>query len=468
MVKTGTKRVLLGLIIALVSVSLSAQSVVSINPGTYQGSLGGSSRTFDGYRGQEYSLRVQSGVEYQIDLVSSDFDTYLVAFRPDGTRLTNDDGGSGLNSRLVITPNSSGTMRIIARSFSRSPSGSFTLTVAQASSGGSLSSRSVGLGNYSGNLTAASGEYEGYRADEYRVNVSANTQYQIDLMSSDFDAYLVVIHPDGSSYRNDDGGSGLDSRLVTTPSSSGTMRIIARSFGRTPNGNYTMTVVEAGGGSMSSRSVGPGTYSGNLTGASGEHEGYRADEYQVNVSANTQYEIALNSSDFDAYLVVIHPDGSSYRNDDGGSGLNSRLVTTPSSSGTMRVIARSFGRTPTGNYTLSINASETAGGGQMVPAGTRTGTLTTNSSRFDGYRGQEFFVPVSANRSYEINLTSSDFDTYLVVFHPDGTRYTNDDGGSGLNSRLVTTPRSSGDMRIIARGYLRDATGTFTLETQQQ
>lgn len=134
----------------------------------------------------------------------------------------------------------------------------------------------------------------------------------------------------------------------------------------------------------------------------------------------------------------------------------------------MRIIARSFSRTPNGNYTLLINASGTAGGGQTVPAGTRTGTLTTNSQRFDGYRGQEFFVPVSANRSYEINLMSSDFDTYLVVFHPDGTRYTNDDGGAGFNSRLVTTPRSSGTMRVIARGFLRDATGTFTLQTQQR
>ncbi|MFP4511190.1 MAG: hypothetical protein ACLFNQ_13795 [Spirochaetaceae bacterium] len=465
MKKTGLHRVLMGLFLAFVAVSLSSQSVVSIDTGTYQGTVDASSGTFDGYRGQEYELRVRGGTEYQIDLISGDFDTYLLVYLPDGTRLTNDDGGSGLNSRLVTTPNSSGTMRIIARGFSRSPSGTFTLTVAQGGSGGAMTSRTISPGTYSGNLDASSGEFEGDRADEYQVRVSANTSYEIDLTSSDFDTYLVVIHPDGSRYNDDDGGSGFNSRLVTTPSSSGTMRVIARGFSSSPSGEYSLAVAQADSGEpMSSRTISPGTYSGNLNASSGEYDGFRADEYRMRVSADTRYEIALDSSDFDAYLVVIHPDGSSHRNDDGGSGLNSLLATTPSSSGTMRIIARSFSRTPNGNYTLSVEEAQSVSrSSRSVEPGTYSARLDVSSGEYEGNRADEYQVRVSANTPYEINLTSSEFDTYLVVIHPDGSRYNDDDGGSGLNSRMVTTPSSSGTMRVIARGFSSSPSGDYML-----
>ena len=218
---------------------------------------------------------------------------------------------------------------------------------------------------------------------------------------------------------------------------------------------------------MSVYSAGTGTHFGTLGAGSGEFDGYRADEYHVNVTANRSYQIDVMSSDFDAYVVVFHPDGSRHVNDDGGDGLNARLVTTPSSSGTMRVIARSFSRTPNGNYTVLINeAGQVNPGVQNISLGTIVGNLTATSPRFDGYRGQEFRLQVSANRTYQIDLMSNDFDAYLVVYHPDGSWFTNDDGGDGLNSRLVTTPRTGGTMRIIARGFWQDATGQYRLQTQ--
>ena len=353
MLKIRIPQVFLFVFFGLLAVSLGAQSAISISTGTYQGRLDASSRTFDGYRGQEYSLRVQAGVQYQIDVMSSDFDAYVVVFHPDGSRFFNDDGGSGLNARLVTTPNSSGTMRIIARSFSRTPSGSYTLQVQEAgSTSAAMASRSVGLGTHVGFLGSMSGEFDGYRAEEFRVNVSGNRTYQIDVMSSDFDAYVVVFHPDGSRHVNDDGGDGLNARLVTTPSSSGTMRVIARSFSRTPNGNYTVLINEAGQASPGVQTITPGSIVGNLTMTSPRFDGYRGQEFHLQVSANRTYQIDLMSSDFDAYLVVFHPDGSRFTDDDGGDGLNSRLVTTPRTGGTMRIIARSFRQDATGQYRL--------------------------------------------------------------------------------------------------------------------
>ncbi|TVQ21352.1 MAG: hypothetical protein EA383_17280 [Spirochaetaceae bacterium] len=350
MSNTRMRCVILSLFVALLAVSLGAQTAIST--GTYQGSLGASSTTFDGYRGREYTLRAQAGVQYQIDVMSSDFDAYVVVFHPDGSRYFNDDGGAGLNARLVTTPNTSGTMRIIARSFSRTPSGNYTLQVQATGQSGSMSVRNVGTGTHFGTLGAGSGEFEGYRADEYRVNVSGGRSYQIDVISSDFDAYVVVFHPDGSRYVNDDGGEGLNARLVTTPNTSGIMRVIARSFSRTPSGTYTVLVNEASQVSFGTQSISLGTIFGNLTMASPRFDGYRGQEFHLQVSANTTYQIDVISSDFDAYVVVFHPDGSRHFNDDGGDGLNARLVTTPRTGGTMRIIARSFRQDATGQYRL--------------------------------------------------------------------------------------------------------------------
>ncbi len=73
-------------------------------------------------------------------------------------------------------------------------------------------------------------------------------------------------------------------------------------------------------------------------------------------------------------------------------------------------------------------------------------------------------VKLTAGQTYVIDLMSKDFDPYLIIEDSRGRRITtDDDGGIGLNSRVIFTPRRSGTYRIVVTSYRVRATGNFTL-----
>ena len=338
-------------IFALVAAVAGAQQPIRVGDGFYLGYMHEGLNSFDGYRGQEYLVQVESGLAYQIDVMSDDFDAYVVVYLPDGSRLFDDDGGEGLNARIVVEPETSGEMRVIARSFSRTPVGNYAVEI-MAFSTQPAEVRQIGPGMHFGNLGPGSGSFEDYRADEYLLPVIDGQGLQIDVMSNDFDAYVVILHPDGTREFDDDGGSGLDARLRTTARGNGFMRIFARGWRRDPAGSYTLEVQEFEMVSVAPVPIQLGAHEGFVDFDSAEYEGYRGVEYELPVRAGETYQIDVMSDDFDAYVVVFHPDGTREFDDDGGEGFNARLLTTPRTSGTMRIIARGWRSEPVGAFTL--------------------------------------------------------------------------------------------------------------------
>jgi hypothetical protein len=65
-----------------------------------------------------HTLRLSKDREYQIDMMSKEFDTFLRIEDVDGKQLAaDDDGGEGLNSRLRFTPPKDDVYQVIATSF---------------------------------------------------------------------------------------------------------------------------------------------------------------------------------------------------------------------------------------------------------------------------------------------------------------------------------------------------------------
>lgn len=78
---------------------------------------------------------------------------------------------------------------------------------------------------------------------QYAVRLEANRLYQIDLVTNNFDAYLYLLDDAGIVLRrDDDGGQGLNSRILYTPLRTGTYYIQATSLGGDRIGNYTLTI----------------------------------------------------------------------------------------------------------------------------------------------------------------------------------------------------------------------------------
>ena len=76
-----------------------------------------------------FVVKLQAGTTYLIDMQSLQFDTYLRLEDPAGKELAkDDDGGDGLNARIVFTPERDGDYRLVATSFAAA-TGEFTLTV---------------------------------------------------------------------------------------------------------------------------------------------------------------------------------------------------------------------------------------------------------------------------------------------------------------------------------------------------
>lgn len=99
---------------------------------THQGTLTDSSERLpdDNSPFDSYEFEAGSGWTVTIDMMSTEFDTYLLLEGPGGVRVAqDDDGGEGTNARISYTTTASGTHKVIANSYSDSGRGAYTLRI---------------------------------------------------------------------------------------------------------------------------------------------------------------------------------------------------------------------------------------------------------------------------------------------------------------------------------------------------
>lgn len=86
-------------------------------------------RTYDGKLLQRFTIELEEGETYQIDMSSDHFDTFMAVHTPSGDVEVNDDGPDGTNSRLTVTADEAGTYTVYATSFGQGESGGFMFKV---------------------------------------------------------------------------------------------------------------------------------------------------------------------------------------------------------------------------------------------------------------------------------------------------------------------------------------------------
>jgi hypothetical protein len=201
--------------------------------------------------GKVHAVRLLKGKSYIIDHVSSDFDAYLRLEDSAGNTLAEDDDGGGmLNSRIRFTPVKDDVFLIYATSLGGGE-GNYTLSVK------SFVAAAVKLIPLPAPAAGKPGEVQGQLnandpADQFRnqpskvhtVDLKANKKYVIDLMSKQFDCYLILQDANGGLIaQNDDGGDGLNSRLQYQPKADGRFRLVATTFNG-QLGAFTLRVTE--------------------------------------------------------------------------------------------------------------------------------------------------------------------------------------------------------------------------------
>ena len=429
-----------------------------------------------------------------------------------------------------FTPNKSGTHYLRPGNYFQDGevTGGYRLSVAEASFTDDFASDASTTGQVSvGGSVTGQMEHKG-DIDAFAVTLEAGTTYRIDLEGAASDggdeavpALFSIVFGEGlagtdfvgEAYHSEP-SSPFDPTVARwyffTPNKSGTHYLRPGNYFQDGEvtGGYRLSVAEAsftddfasdasttGQVSVSEAKTGPEppTAGRILVGGSvtGEIDyGNDRDWFAVTLEAGTTYRIDLEGvvtqagTLSDPYLYGVYDsDGLLVLNtddDDGGTGSNSQLVFTPSEESTYYVAVAGAQSDDTGTYELFINEAssltddfnaDTATEGRVSVGASVAGEIEYGNDR------DWFAVTLTAGTTYQIDLEGVDTsvgtlaDPYLYGIYDDQGNFlpetSDDDSGTGYNSRAVFTPSESGTYYLSAAGVSSDELGTYRVSVSE-
>ncbi|MFP4549319.1 MAG: PPC domain-containing protein [Spirochaetales bacterium] len=401
-----------------------------------------------------YELRIRAGADTEIVLRSDEIDTYLVVILPDGTVLENDDA-VGTDSIVLATSDVSGTAVVGVTSFGFSSTGSYSLEVSEVD----MSVVSVGRTTF--DELGSSGRAR------YRFRPPTNAIVAIEIRSSDFDTYLEVERADGLYYYNDDAGDTNRSRVIVPFEDSAHEVIITVS---------SYAPVEPGAGSfelsIEELDVDPLLYSDGYLLSDGEQiraialppagvSENIASRFRFQATQGERIEIELRSGDFDSYLEVIAPGGMSYDDDDSAGYPDSRLTFIAPETGTYETFAGALNRSTAGVFTLVLRRLGTA----EIIVESRGELSSRDETDITGKHYDLYRFTAGRGETVTLEVQSDDFDAYIILRNSDGEILSrDDDGGSGLNSKIEYQIESTGSYELVVTSLSIGSVGSYSVQ----
>ena len=450
-------------------------------------------RSSGGQHQDVYTFTGRAGQTLRVNLDSNNMDTLVRVTGPGGFTQQDDDSGDLLNAQLDITLPANGTYQVVATTYSAGVTGDYTLRISEidprqnaatASAAGTIRvGQSVNGALRAGDPTRSSGQY----ADAYTIEGQQGQTIEVRLSATAFDPFLSISGPGNFQADNDDDMESNEplrnSRLVVTLPQSGQYRIQATSFARGSTGDYRLSVAQASGGSASAASSGQvlafgQAARGRLQQGDGQlRSGEFSDAFRFLGQAGQRVAIELRSSEFDTYIILRKPDGTQQDNDDderGNSGTNSRIELTLEETGEFHVYATSYQPGETGNYEIVVTdlsrrettaPPATAAAGAVGNNQTTNGSLANSDQRMqDGQYYDLYTFNGRRGQNVSLEVTSSQFDTFMMLIFPSGEGVEDDDGVSGTtNSRISGGLPEDGEYTVVVSSYSPGATGNYAL-----
>lgn len=307
----------------------------------------------------------------------------------------------------------------------------------------------------------------------YALQATQGERLILTLRSGAFDAQLSILHAVGGIHEvlatDDDGGGGTDSRLRWLVPATATYMVVAQALQPGATGGYTLLAERA----PATRPVTAlplrigETRNGILTDESPvlPDEDVFHDLYAFDARAGQELIVALESTDFDAYVEVGHLRGTAVEtlasNDDAGEGTNARLRITIPADGRYGIQARGLGAAATGAYTLTLREARLP-----EPRTLTTGREVTATLGEDGL--DQWIIQARAGEHIRVSMRSTDFDTFLAVYHAVDGRLEpvaeNDDAGEESTDSLVElTAPAAGRYVIRASAFGGTRGGSYNI-----
>lgn len=188
---------------------------------------------------ERYSFQGTRGQKLTLTLVSDEFDTYLTLFDPGGEAVAqNDDVSEGSNNSYISTTlTQDGTYTVFANAYDQTGSGRYALSVIPSPTNGFILQNSGTLDT--GELVLT----DGSAYDKYFFEGRRGQAVTIDMNSTDFDTYLVLLDPAYEKIaENDDiSPSNINSQITTILPSDGIYTIWANGYDSNEQGQYSIT-----------------------------------------------------------------------------------------------------------------------------------------------------------------------------------------------------------------------------------
>ncbi|MEM6432633.1 MAG: CHAT domain-containing tetratricopeptide repeat protein [Cyanobacteria bacterium P01_D01_bin.115] len=226
--------------------------------------------------------------------------------------------------------------------------------------------------------------------------------------------------------------------------------------------------------------IAPNSITGKLDSNSGVlDDGSYFNVHEIEGQAGEAIRVELSSEAFDAYIVIVGPDGKVLAHaDDFGDSTNAVLALNLPQTGSYKIFANSYGPEESGQYILAwrfvdnvqvdapeelITPPEVSQSLQNflrepeLAASSVTAQLDENSQVDSGrYFNVHTFEGV-AGETVLINLQSNDFEPYVGLAGSDGNVIAQNGNWRGRQtSQIITTLPYDGTYQIVATHYLSD------------
>jgi len=192
--------------------------------------------------------------------------------------------------------------------------------------------------------------------------------------------------------------------------------------------------------------------------------------HEVKLAKGKAYQIDLLSNEFDSYLRLVNAAGAEVASDDdGGDKRNARIKYTPEADATFKIFVTSFAG-GAGDYTLQVQGPgaefvKNAGLAAAEPILNVAGNIqpTDNVDPVQKKPSKVHEVKLKKGTTYQLDLMSKNFDTFLRLEDETGREVANDDdGGEGLNSRITYMADKDATFKIFATSF-DGGEGNYTL-----
>jgi hypothetical protein len=312
-----------------------------------------------------YRVSIPASGTFDLDMSSFAFNTRLVLRDAKDNLMVRNDDVAGVNNAHITADLQPGTYTVAAAA--SSGAGNYRTTTKFSAHDPADCSYVQALdlnGGFIQNLgflpcRAANGQ----PVDYYSFTLSVDSLVLAVMTSNALDGYLTLYDSSGNVLRYDDNSYGFGDPLIVQYLPAGTYKLEARDIAGGPGGLYRIDLRTVAGarpafcGSKGPVSLGS-SVTGNITYTGCQYyDGTFADVYTLNLPSDTAVELRANSTDFDAYLVLLDAKGNLIDQDDDSGGGTNALVSQFLAAGTYYVVVKPFGDyTNHGSYTLAARS----------------------------------------------------------------------------------------------------------------